>query len=660
MTTGANCGQAPAELCLDKQDCDEAWLTFTGTFPEPGQTDVLDNVSVEISFNRSFERFNTSFVIWSSSAGAVLFSTEEAEDRLSVRLTPSQPLLPNTTYSLTLLSGAASATDGASTPTLEFGFTTGLPTLEVSMEQTLPGAWPVARLSFGEDVEVDALVEALQWKDGAASTDTRVIQTTEALVDEAVAEVEQPNDASSTKVLSKRVFWVRPSSLPTSPGNQTLTVEQALLSSAEDSRVNEDRVFEVPSDVGISAGQQWLAPELNLLIAQDLQEGFLVIELGSLPEHTSWLELEVSGAISEVETGVSRALIGKEVTEIAVDLSTWAQGEGTLNFRWTLTDEAGVFTLVESQVEYDFIVPEAPIFSETYPTQWAYDSLAFSLEVAEAGTLEVYVGLESTQSFEVESGINSISVVVPREFQVHDLGFALVKASGNRSELLVAQVERIPYPCLGALVDGTLLQALSGISELGALVIEDDGEGNVDASIPLNIGLVDDATLHSALPTRSFGRDTELLIRPAPEMVTLVRFDSELLLACARIQSVTLSLNSRQNCTACPQPTTWEIAPLLVPWREEAVTWANASDNTQWSNPGTGADDVGPLLSGGEWVNGKFRYAISLDDLENLSSGFWQGFRLSNFDANVSFYSSESALSDLRPKLELSVEEVRE
>ena len=63
---------------------------------------------------------------------------------------------------------------------------------------------------------------------------------------------------------------------------------------------------------------------------------------------------------------------------------------------------------------------------------------------------------------------------------------------------------------------------------------------------------------------------------------------------------------------------------------------------------------------GGEWLNGEFRYEIPLDALENLISGTWQGFRFSDFDVNVSFYSSESAQLDLRPKLELSVEEIRE
>ena len=65
-------------------------------------------------------------------------------------------------------------------------------------------------------------------------------------------------------------------------------------------------------------------------------------------------------------------------------------------------------------------------------------------------------------------------------------------------------------------------------------------------------------------------------------------------------------------------------------------------------------------LLGGEWVNGEFRYEIPLEHIGNLTSTAWQGLQLSNFDVNASFYSSESAQSDLRPKLELSVEEVRE
>ena len=659
LTMGANCGQAPAELCLNGSDCDDAWLTYNATFPELGETDVSDEVEVVVTLNRAFERLNSTFIRWSSQNGAILFQVEEAQDRRSITLKPTELLSPNTTFTVTILAGAAIASDGASSPELSFSFTTGLPSLGVTLESTLEGAWPAALLAFDEDVELTELQAATTWLSDGESTAVIVGEFVETITPVPSEEDEGVEEGEPSLAVSKRRFWVLPASGPRG-GAQQVQLDAALLSSAGDFRLNTHQIFDISAEAGSVLNAQWSPPNPSLLRAADLEDAMWTVELDALPDGTSWLLLEVteSGG-ADVSTSVS-ALVDRSARSLSVSSAPWEGKQGQLTLRWSLTDGVGNAEVTEVITDYDFIAPATPTFSEAYPAQWAYDGLTFSLEVAEAGTIQVYVGSELTQSIAVETGLNRIEVVLPREFQVYEVGFSLVKASGNASELLVAQVERVPYPCLGTLVDGTLPQALSGVSELGALVIQDDGEGNVEASIPLNIGLVDDATLHSALPTRSFGGETELLIRPSPEMVTLIRFDPELIPACARVQRVTLVLTSRQTCTACPQPTIWDIVPVLVLWRENVVTWTNASEDTMWSSPGTGVDDVGNELVAGEWVDGEFRYEMSSAELESLLSGAWQGLRLSNFDVNVSFYSSESAQSDLRPKLELSVEEVRE
>jgi len=656
---GANCGQAPAELCLNGSDCDEDWLTYTSTSPAADEAEVSDQVEVVLTLNRAFERFNSTFIRWSSQNAAVLFQVEEAQDRRSIILKPTEVLLPNTTFTVTILAGAAIASDGASTPELSFSFTTGLPSLGVTLEESLEGSWPAALLVFDEDVELTDLQAATTWLSDGQSTAAIVSEFVETITPVPSEDDEGVEDGEPSLAVSKRRFGVLPVSAPTG-GPQQVQLDAALLSSTGDFRLNTGRRFDISAEAGNALAAQWGPPRPSLLRSADLEDAIWTVELDDLPDGTSWLLLEVgeTGG-TEVSTSV-RTLVDRSARSLSVSLAPWEGREGQLILRWSLTDGVGNAEVTEVITDYDFIAPATPTFSEAYPAQWAYDGLTFSLEVAEAGTIQVYVGSELTQSIAVETGLNRIEVVLPREFQVYEVGFSLVKASGNASEPLVAQVERVPYPCLGSLVDGTLPQALSGVSELGALVIQDDGEGNVEASIPLNIGLADDATLHSALPTRSFGTETELLVRPSPEMVTLIRFDSELIPSCARVQRVTLVLTSRQNCTACPQPTNWEIVPVLVPWRENVVTWTNASEDTMWSSPGTGVDDVGNELVAGEWVDGEFRYEMSSAELESFLSGAWQGLRLSNFDVNVSFYSSESAQSDLRPKLELSVEEVRE
>ena len=89
LTMGANCGQAPTELCLNGNPCDDAWLSYVAVSPSDGAEGVSSGSSVRLDFNRSYQRFNSSFASWSSENGAVLFATEESEDKRSVILTPS-------------------------------------------------------------------------------------------------------------------------------------------------------------------------------------------------------------------------------------------------------------------------------------------------------------------------------------------------------------------------------------------------------------------------------------------------------------------------------------------------------------------------------------------------------------------------------------------
>ena len=44
LSMGANCGQAPAELCLNGSDCDDDWLTYISTSPASDEIEVSDQV----------------------------------------------------------------------------------------------------------------------------------------------------------------------------------------------------------------------------------------------------------------------------------------------------------------------------------------------------------------------------------------------------------------------------------------------------------------------------------------------------------------------------------------------------------------------------------------------------------------------------------------
>ena len=83
---GANCGQAPTELCLNGNPCDDAWLSYVAVAQAMGPKRVSSGSSVRLDFNRSYQRFNSSFASWSSENGVPYFlATEESEDKRSVK-----------------------------------------------------------------------------------------------------------------------------------------------------------------------------------------------------------------------------------------------------------------------------------------------------------------------------------------------------------------------------------------------------------------------------------------------------------------------------------------------------------------------------------------------------------------------------------------------
>ena len=154
---------------------------------------------MRLDFNRSYQRFNSSFASWSSENGAVLFATE-SEDKRSVILTPSTELTPNTEYTLSVLAGAASASDGASSPRLIITFTTGLPDLGVGLEITVEGPWAPAKLVFDQDVDQESLRAALQWRVGETVTEVHVFPVLK-IEDEVSVEGDDPWSANKLRRL---------------------------------------------------------------------------------------------------------------------------------------------------------------------------------------------------------------------------------------------------------------------------------------------------------------------------------------------------------------------------------------------------------------------------------------------------------------------------
>ena len=656
---GANCGQAPTELCLNGNPCDDAWLSYVAVSPSDGAEGVSSGSSVRLDFNRSYQRFNSSFASWSSENGAVLFATEESEDKRSVILTPSTELTPNTEYTLSVLAGAASASDGASSPRLIITFTTGLPDLGVSLEITVEGPWAPAKLVFDQDVDQESLRAALQWRVGETVTEVHVFPVLK-IEDEVSVEGDGPVVSEQPSSVEERSFWVVPTSRPSSTAAQVIVLSGALLSKGGDYQLNEERTFTIDTTLGESRSEQWTPPAPQIILSSELKNGLFEFELDAFPTDLQWVLLKVAGVSPEAVEIDRLSLSQNGDASVVIDLSPWLTSEGALAATWVLVDSDGESEVIDATVDFDFTPPVAPTLTAPAPTEWSYDALSFSVEVQEAGTLEVGVGLETPTSFEVEAGINTVTIQLPRILGLYTIAFSLVELSGNRSESLFVDVERVPYPCLGTIVDGTLIQRLSGSNELTGFEVEDDGEGDVSISIPLNLGLADDATLHGALTTRNFGGETELLIRDNPPMVSLITFHAELIPQCATVQEATLILTETSSCNGCPRPSTWNIAPLSVAWTETEVTWDTASNIQNWSQSGTGNEDVNEDLSTGSWSGTQLSIALEDDLSRTVWSDGWFGLRLSEFSSNVGFHSTESSDIAVRPRLQLSLQEIRE
>ena len=439
-----------------------------------------------------------------------------------------------------------------------------------------------------------------------------------------------------------------------------IVLSGALLSKGGDYQLNEERTFTIDTTLGESRSEQWTPPAPQIILSSELKNGLFEFELDAFPTDLQWVLLKVAGVSPEAVEIDRLSLSQNGDASVVIDLSPWLTSEGTLAVTWVLVDSDGESEVIDAAVDFDFTPPVAPTLTAPAPTEWSYDALSFSVEVQEAGTLEVGIGFETPTSFEVEAGINTVTIQLPRILGLYTIAFSLVELSGNRSESLFVDVERVPYPCLGTIVDGTLIQRLSGSNELTGFEVEDDGEGDVSISIPLNLGLADDATLHGALTTRNFGGETELLIRENPQMVSLITFHEELIPQCATVQEATLILTETSSCNGCPRPSTWNIAPLSVAWTETEVTWDTASNIQNWSQSGTGNEDVSEGLSTGSWSGTQLSIALEDDLSRTVWSDGWFGLRLSQFSSNVGFHSTESSDIAVRPRLQLSLQEIRE
>ena len=112
-----------------------------------------------------------------------------------------------------------------------------------------------------------------------------------------------------------------------------------------------------------------------------------------------------------------------------------AYERGVLALTWVLVDSDGESEVINATTDFDFTPPATYVLAPA-PTEWSYDALSFSVEVQEAGTLEVGVGLETPTSFAVEAGVNTVTIQLPRILGLYTIAFSLVELSGNRSELL--------------------------------------------------------------------------------------------------------------------------------------------------------------------------------------------------------------------------------
>ena len=95
-------------------------------------------------------------------------------------------------------------------------------------------------------------------------------------------------------------------------------------------------------------------------------------------------------------------------------------------------------------------------------------------------------------------------------------------------------------------------------------------------------------------------------------------------------------------------------------WRETEVTWDVASNIQKLVAEWYGSEDVSEGLSTGSWSGTHLSIALEDDLNATVWSEGWFGLRLSQFDVNAGFHSTESADVAVRPRLQLSLQEIRE
>lgn len=573
----ANCSQG---VCHESYCTDATRPSVLEVVPAQAATGVRVTSNITLSFSEAMEtpvESDLTLFLEDQAVPAVV-SGDEASTQFT--LTPELPLSQGLNYSIRIAETFKSKAGISLGQSLSYNFTTVQP-LEVASVTPTDGATDVALLPR----------IALSFSRGVTSESLNGISFM-------LAEGGPVIDVSFQASVDTSQWFLIPAA-PLEPGQQySLLIGTEVI--AEDGGVLQEQFV-----AGFTTGDfiDGTAPsiafdELPLLVGPNhlTQSGELILSGDAMDTETAVAWLSASLHIGEelFDLGILETLDGDHF-EFTWSPTLSAQAIDALGeFSVQAVDLAGNVSENTTTVDLDFVAPEAPATLEAAAASWKFATLplTFTTEILGSVVLRVGGGEEEVLLAD-EAGEITKSFQLPSEGESLTIEASAMDSVGNTSTTNWQHtVTKVPYACLHTSAQFPTPEAVHDES-----VFSDDGEGTVTVRYRLDPTVAQDTVLHAQLSTQNFVSTPYLSLLLFPRVLGLLKFSDTLLHPCAELVSAKLAFYSRSVCADCEVSETLGFYGVNTSWNSSQVTWAQASNANQWSEPGLSLEDRDELTT---------------------------------------------------------------